>query len=123
MTEVRELEQQVWEILRDTLHISVPACDTNLLATGLLDSVGFDPSAYDLVVTGEGTVDRTTVQGKAPGEVARRCMAARVRCVVFGGLVAEAVPEVETIPLSGDPKRARKDLVDLGRLLCEAKAE
>ena len=56
----------------------------------VLDLVGFDPSGYDLVVTGEGTVDRTTASGKAPGEVARRCAAAGVRCIVFGGRIDDA---------------------------------
>ena len=83
----------------------------------VLDLVGFDPTGYDLVVTGEGTVDLTTVRGKAPGEVARRCAAAGVRCVVFGGRIGEALPELETIALSGDPNRAVKDLVALGRFL------
>src|SRR2546426_1113871 len=36
----------------------------------VLDLVGFDPGGYDLIVTGEGTVDRTTMRGKVPGEVA-----------------------------------------------------
>ena len=89
----------------------------------VLDLVGFDPTGYDLVVTGEGTVDRTTLRGKAPGEVARRCAAAGVRCVVFGGCLAEALPELESIPLSGDPSRAGKDLVALGRFLRAAEAE
>jgi glycerate kinase len=80
----------------------------------VLDLVGFDPAPYDLVVTGEGTVDRTTTLGKAPGEVARRCLAAGVRCFVFGGRVVEPVPGVETVALSGDPTRARGDLVELG---------
>jgi glycerate kinase len=80
----------------------------------ILDLVGFDPAGYDLVVTGEGTVDRTTARGKAPGEVARRCIAAGTRCVVFGGRVVEALPGVETIALSGDPERAREDLLRLG---------
>jgi glycerate 2-kinase len=90
----------------------------------VLDLAGFDPTGYDLVVTGEGTVDRTTVRGKAPGEVARRCAAARVRCVVFGGRIAEALPGLETIPLSGDPSLAEEDLVALGRFLrADAEAE
>jgi glycerate kinase len=89
----------------------------------VLDLVGFDATRYDLVITGEGTVDGTTIRGKAPGEVARRCAAAGVRCIVFGGRVAEAPPELETIPLSGDPSRATNDLVALGRLLRQAKAE
>ena len=80
----------------------------------VLDLLGFDPAPYDLVVTGEGTVDATTVRGKAPGEVACRCRAAGVRCVVFGGRVAEPVPDVETVVLSGDPARAREDLTELG---------
>jgi glycerate kinase len=82
----------------------------------VLDLVRFDPDGYDLVVTGEGTVDATTTRGKAPGEVARRCREAGVRCVVFGGRVAEAVPGVETVVLSGDPARAEEDLRRLGRL-------
>jgi glycerate kinase len=82
----------------------------------VLDALGLDPAAYDLVVTGEGTVDATTVRGKAPGEVARRCRDAGVRCVVFGGRVVEPVPGVETVALSGDPDRARDDLRGLGRL-------
>jgi glycerate kinase len=92
-------------------------------AVTVLDLIGFDPAGYDLVVTGEGTVDRTTTRGKAPGEVARRCVAAGVRCVVFGGRVVEALPELVVIPLSGDPTRAREDLVDLGRLLPKQEAE
>jgi len=92
-------------------------------APRVLDLVGFDPSGYDVVVTGEGTVDRTTTLGKAPGEVARRCALAGVRCVVFAGRIGEAPPELEVIPLSGDPARAKNDLVELGRFLGEAKAE
>jgi glycerate kinase len=80
----------------------------------VLDVVGFDPAAYDLVVTGEGTVDATTRRGKAPGRVAGRCRNAGVRCVVFGGRVVEPLPDVETVALSGDPSRAREDLVELG---------
>jgi len=80
----------------------------------VLDRLGFDPAGYDLVVTGEGTVDSTTTRGKAPGEVARRCAGAGVRCVVFGGRVAAAVPGAETVALSGDPARAHDDLRELG---------
>ncbi|MGB2952549.1 MAG: glycerate kinase [Gaiellaceae bacterium] len=71
----------------------------------------------DLVVTGEGTVDRTTTEGKAPGEVARICREEGVRCVVFGGRVVEPVPDAEVRELSGDPARAREDLVLLAREL------
>lgn len=70
-----------------------------------------------LVVTGEGTVDRTTAEGKAPGVVARVCAEAGVRCVVFGGRVVEPLAGAETVALSGDPSRAREDLVALGSAL------
>ena len=80
----------------------------------VLDLLGFDVAPYDLVVTGEGTVDATTVRGKAPGEVARRCRAADVPCVLFGGRVAEPVPNAQTVALSGEPARAGQDLADLG---------
>jgi glycerate 2-kinase len=86
-------------------------------AAMILDLLRFDPARYDLVVTGEGTVDATTVRGKAPGEVAHRCRDAGARCVVFGGRVVEPVPGVETVALSGDPARAHADLTELGRLL------
>jgi hypothetical protein len=43
-----------------------------------------------------------------------------VRCVVFGGLVAEPLPGVETVALSGDPARAAADLEELGLRLLNA---
>jgi glycerate 2-kinase len=86
-------------------------------AATVLDLVGFGArlARCDLVVTGEGTVDETTREGKAPGEVARRASAAGVRCIVFGGLVLADLPAAETVALSGDPARAEADLVELGR--------
>ena len=83
----------------------------------VLDEIGFDPAGFDLVVTGEGQVDATTATGKGPGEVARRCTEAGVRCVVFGGRVVTPLADVETVALSGDPARARDDLVELGERL------
>ena len=82
-------------------------------AAYVLDAVGFDATPFDLVVTGEGRVDATTGLGKAPGEVVRR--AGATPCVVFGGIVDAAVDGAETVALSGDPGRARDDLVALGR--------
>jgi glycerate kinase len=87
-------------------------------AGALLDLVGFDPALHALVVTGEGRVDATTREGKVAAEVARRCAAAGVPCVVFGGLVDEPLPPpAETVALSGQRARARRDLVALGRRL------
>jgi len=85
----------------------------------VLDAVRFDPAGYDVVVTGEGTVDATTLRGKAPGAVVRRCAAAGVRCVVFGGRVDVTVPGAETVELSGDPARVREDLLALGAQLAD----
>jgi glycerate kinase len=73
----------------------------------------------DLVVTGEGTVDRSTWMGKAPSAVADLCGEAGVRCAMFGGRVAERPEGVELYELSGDPRRAREDLVALGRELTD----
>ena len=84
-------------------------------APAVLDLLRFDErlARCDVVVTGEGTVDDTTGEGKAPGEVARRAAAAGVRCIVFGGRVQASVPGAETVALSGDPARAEADLEEL----------
>lgn len=88
-------------------------------APTVLDLLGFDErlALGDVVVTGEGTVDATTTEGKAPGEVARRAVASGIRCVVFGGRVEASVAHAEMRELSGDPARAEEDLVELGRSL------
>jgi glycerate kinase len=82
-------------------------------AAYVLESIGFREraAAAGLVVTGEGAVDGTTFEGKAPGEVARVCAELGVRCVLFGGVVDEGF---DAAALSGDPRRAREDLEGLG---------
>ena len=77
----------------------------------VLGLVGFDPSGYDLVVTGEGAVDETTFTGKAPGEVVRRCREAGVRCELFSA----------RDDFSGGTSRAREDLVTYGERLARAR--
>lgn len=88
----------------------------------VLDTIGFDERARhaSLVVTGEGTVDATTLEGKAPGAVLRRCDRLRVRCELFGGLVRDGV---EAHALSGEPLRAAADLEELGERLALALLE
>jgi glycerate 2-kinase len=88
-------------------------------AQAVLEAVGFDARLreVDVAVTGEGQVDRTTAEGKAPGVVAARCARAGVRCVVFGGRVLAPVAGAETVSLSGDRARAEEDLVELGKAL------
>lgn len=91
-------------------------------AEAVLDLVAFDERVrnFDLVVTGEGRVDVTTREGKAPAAVAGRCSRAGVRCIVFGGVVSDDVPGAEVVALSGDPSRTELDLEDLGRRLAGA---
>lgn len=88
-------------------------------ATLVLDLVDFDAAALrsDLVITGEGTVDRTTTEGKAPGLAVARCADLGVPAALFGGRVEEDVPGAELHRLSGIPELAERDLHELGRLL------
>jgi glycerate kinase len=88
----------------------------------VLDTIGFDDRARraDLVITGEGVVDRTTLEGKAPGAVVRRCAQLGVRCDLFGGVVRDGV---DALALSGDRARAAEDLEALGDQLARALVE
>jgi len=88
----------------------------------ILDTIGFDERARaaDLVVTGEGTVDRTTLEGKAPGAVVGRCSALGVSCVLFGGVVRDGV---DARRLSGNVASAAEDLEALGEALGRALLE
>lgn len=76
-----------------------------------------------LAITGEGRVDESSAEGKAPAGVAAACAAAGVPCVVFGGVVsggAAALYELgasAVLRLSGEPSRAREDLIELGEAL------
>jgi glycerate 2-kinase len=85
----------------------------------VLDLIAFDERARhaSLVVTGEGTVDETTLEGKGPGAVARRCRVLGVPCELFGGLVRDGI---RAHALSGRPELARGDLVRLGEELALA---
>jgi glycerate kinase len=85
----------------------------------VLKLIGFDELVRGaaLVVTGEGTVDATTLQGKAPGVVAERCRNLGVRCELFGGLVRDGV---EAHALSGRPETAGADLEALGEALARS---
>jgi glycerate 2-kinase len=85
----------------------------------VLKRIGFRARAREatLVVTGEGIVDRTTMAGKAPGEVVRACRRIGVRCILFGGRVLAKPSGAEVRELSGRPRRARADLVRLGEEL------
>jgi glycerate kinase len=87
----------------------------------VLDLIGFDAHARAarLVVTGEGTVDATTLEGKAPGAVLRRCERLGVRCELFGGIVRDGI---SAHALSGDRASASSDLAQLGEKLALGRA-
>jgi glycerate 2-kinase len=74
-------------------------------------------TGVDLVVTGEGAVDRSTWMGKAPDAVLGLCADRGVRCALFGGRVLDYPAGVEVYELSGIPARAREDLDELGERL------
>jgi glycerate kinase len=82
----------------------------------VLDLTCFDDRVRGaaLAVTGEGTVDATTFEGKAPGAVLRRCEALGVPCELFGGIVREGFT---AHALSGRRALAGEDLVQLGEEL------
>jgi glycerate 2-kinase len=69
----------------------------------------------DLAVSGEGALDATTLEGKAPWEARRMAEEEGVRCALFGGRVE--LDEADVHALSGDPSRARHDLSELARRL------
>ena len=43
----------------------------------------------DLVITGEGSLDRSSLMGKGPGEIAVRCRERKVPCLGLGGVVQD----------------------------------
>lgn len=76
----------------------------------------------ELAITGEGTVDASTFEGKAPGEALRACREAGVRSELFAGA---ATPDFRALvhKLPSGPARARDDLVALGRELASDRSE
>ena len=90
----------------------------------VLEATSFERRAAGaaLVVTGEGAVDATSLEGKTVGGVVAACVRVGARCVVFGGRVApegaaalRAAGAAAVVALSGDPGRARVDLESLAR--------
>ncbi len=47
--------------------------------------------ATDLVVTGEGAIDRSTLMGKGVGQIAQRCRQLRIPCIALAGRVDSAL--------------------------------
>jgi glycerate 2-kinase len=94
----------------------VPGAEFVIAAVGLRQRL----QGATLAVTGEGIVDSTSVLGKVTGAVVRLCAEEAVRCAVFGGRVEEPLPGAESYELSGDPERAREDIVALGERLARS---
>jgi glycerate 2-kinase len=92
----RRLEQRALELPRDPRGVPMTGAAGGLAgglwaafgarlepgAPFVLDALGFDARmrAAHAVVTGEGRIDATTLEGKAAGEVAVRCRQAGVPC-------------------------------------------
>ncbi|OLC09097.1 MAG: hypothetical protein AUH41_06380 [Gemmatimonadetes bacterium 13_1_40CM_66_11] len=72
-------------------------------AEWVLARAGFDAALAkaDLVITGEGIFDKTSLAGKAPGEVVRRAQAARKKVAVVAGRV-EGLIGVHAVGGDGD---------------------
>src|SRR5690606_11275377 len=50
-------------------------------------------AAAQVVITGEGRFDASSLQGKAPGALAKQAIAANKRLAIFAGSVGGALPE------------------------------
>lgn len=94
----------------------------------VLDAIGFGErlSGASLAVTGEGALDRSSLEGKTVVGVLRACDRSGVPCFVFGGRLENGIATalhdagaVGVFELSGDRTLARADLADLGRALGE----
>ena len=72
-------------------------------ANWVLDRAGFDAALAkaDLVITAEGIFDKTSLVGKAPGEVVRRAQVAKKKVAVVAGKV-EGLIGVHTVGGDGD---------------------
>lgn len=49
---------------------------------------------YDLVVSGEGSIDRSTLMGKGVGELASLCRNLGIPCLGLGGSIDESAPDL-----------------------------
>ena len=45
----------------------------------------------DLIITGEGAIDRSTLMGKGTGEIAQRCRARKIPCLGLAGYLASGI--------------------------------
>ena len=69
----------------------------------VLDLTGFDEAikGADLVITGEGRSDFQSAQGKVPSGVIRRCVKAKIPCLVISGSLGEGAEDLEALGAAG----------------------
>jgi glycerate 2-kinase len=91
-------------------------------AEWVLSQVGFDAALAraDLVITGEGMFDRTSLFGKATGEVVRRAQAARKQVGVVAGRVSD--PPEGVVWAAGDAGGGTLSVEDLTALAARVTA-
>jgi glycerate kinase len=84
-------------------------------AQWVLERSGFDAALAkaDLVITAEGIFDKTSLVGKAPGEVVRRAQAAKKKVAVVAGR-AERLTGVHTV--TGDSDGRILDVRDISQM-------
>ena len=96
----------------------------------IFDLVGFDRilSRSDLVLTGEGHLDRQTAMGKLVAAVAARARTARVPVAAFAGKVSLGAAEIrgmglaKAYPITPPGMSARESFAKAGKLLERAAA-
>ncbi|MDO8586047.1 MAG: glycerate kinase [Armatimonadota bacterium] len=69
----------------------------------VLDAVGFDDRLRDadLIVTGEGRIDRQTLYGKTIAGVLRRAQAHRIPVIALAGCIGEGAEDLKSAGLAG----------------------
>jgi len=63
-----------------------PGFDLFAEQVGLIDRL----KEFDLVITGEGSIDPSTLMGKGVGELAARCRELELPCIGLGGVVSDS---------------------------------
>lgn len=79
-------------------------------------------SSYDLIITGEGKIDQTTLKGKCVYDVAQEAKKNHIPCLAIGGYVEkEVIPELEKIGVSDvlSVQKEKRSIEELKKTACE----
>lgn len=98
----------------------VPGVDLVSEATGLAAKI----TGADLVITGEGCLDRQSMMGKVVGAVGRMCRAAGVSCAAIVGKTGEGVEECRAVldrwyTLDGPMERTEERLIEFAKRIID----